>query len=375
MTDLWKRLLAVVAVLAIVSGIYWLNQVPKPGLVGTSGRIFTTATVVEVVEDNRQEDGSRVGNQVVMLSLVDTFGQPRMVEATSSNGLLFGTVTEPGMKVIALLSQTATETVATVYSLDRSLAVYGLLAFFLLSMALVGGKKGCKSALSLVLTVGTVIFIFFPLIMRGVSPIIASLGSVCIAVGVTLYLLNGWGVKTMAASLGTLVGLLVAATSALIFGRVAGLSGYNVSNIEALLFVEQNTQIDVGGLLFAGILIASLGAVLDIAMDISSALYEIKCHTPNVSREQLYDSGINIGQDVMGTMASTLILAFLGSSLGTWVLDYVYNLPYLQLLNSNAVGLELMQGLSGGLGVVYTVPAVTWISSYLLDKMPNKENE
>ncbi|MDY6350360.1 MAG: YibE/F family protein, partial [Selenomonas sp.] len=149
-------------------------------------------------------------------------------------------------------------------------------------------------------------------------------------------------------------------------GQAAHLSGYNVTNIESLLFVAQNTNINVGGLLFAGILFASLGAVLDIAMDVSAAVTELHAANSQNDRKTLFMSGMHVGQDVMGTMAATLILAVFGGSLGAWVIDYVYDLPLLQLLNSNGLDIVLMQGLSGGIGVILTVPFAASASSWLL---------
>ena len=130
------------------------------------------------------------------------------------------------------------------------------------------------------------------------------------------------------------------------------------------MFVAQNTMIDVGQILFAGILFASLGAVMDIAMDVTSACAEIVKHTPDISRNALFHAGMNVGRDVMGTMAATLILAFFGGSLGVWVLDYAYDLPYLQLINSNAVGIEIMKGVSASFGVIFTVPIAAALSAF-----------
>ena len=153
--------------------------------------------------------------------------------------------------------------------------------------------------------------------------------------------------------------------AAVIFGYGASLSGYNVSNIEALIFVGQNSSIAVGQILFAGILFASLGAVMDIAMDVSSAIEELRKHTPNLPPSVLFAAGMSVGRDVMGTMATTLILAFFGGALSIWVLDYAYDLPFLQLINSNDVGIQIMQGLSGSFGVIFTVPMAAALSAWL----------
>ena len=107
---------------------------------------------------------------------------------------------------------------------------------------------------------------------------------------------------------------------------------------------------------------------MDIAMDITSACAEIVRHNPYISRKSLFQASMNVGRDVMGTMSTTLILAFFGGSLGVWVLDYVYDLPYLQLINSNAVGIEIMKGFSASFGVIFTVPIAAALSTFYKTK-------
>ena len=88
------------------------------------------------------------------------------------------------------------------------------------------------------------------------------------------------------------------------------------------------TKIRIGELLFSGILIASLGAVMDVAMSISSTIAEINEKNSQLTAPQLFISGLKVGRDMMGTMSNTLILAFVGGSLSVLVVDYAYNLPF-----------------------------------------------
>lgn len=361
MKQLLKRLAIVCGIALILAGLLQLNQVTKPELVNTDGRSFQEATVTGILQDNIQENGSRIGDQIVSLRLEDG----SEVEANSPNGLLFGTVCEPGMSVIAMASKTGSLSSFTVYSYDRFKAVVGFLSFFCLLLMVVGGKKGVKSVLALVITFVSFLFFFFPLIMHGIAPLAAAVITSCLILALTVWLICGSTCKALAAGIAAFGGVLSAGISAEVFGQMAHLSGYNVSNIEALLFVGQNTRIDVGQLLFAGILFASLGAVLDIAMDVSAAVSELHQMNPEKNARALFQSGMNVGQDVMGTMAATLILAVFGGSLGTWVLDYVYDLPFLQLINSNSLDIVIMQGLSGGIGVIMTVPLASAASALL----------
>ena len=373
--NIWIR--GIIIAIILVAGILFLqsyNQVEKPSLISTEGRSFEKAVVVEVLKDNLQEDGSRVGDQVVLLKMETGPQAGQIVEANSPNGLLFGTVCRPGIDVITISSLVGQLNVTTVYNVDRSMPIYIFIATFLILLCLIGGKKGVKSAIALIFSFVCFIYLFFPMIMKGNSPFLAAILTSSIVIAATICLINGFTIKALSAIISTFLGLLTAGLAADIFGYFTSLSGYNVSNIEALLFVGQNTLIDVGQLLFAGVLFASLGAVMDIAMDISSAVNELHQKNPNLTFKELFKSGMNVGRDVMGTMSTTLILAFFGGSLGVWVLDYVYDLPYLQLMNSNSIGIEIMQGISGSFGVIFTVPIVAFFSAWLPHYLERKSH-
>lgn len=373
--NIWVR--GIIIAIILIAGILFLqsyNQVEKPSLISTEGRSFEKAVVVEVLKDNLQEDGSRVGDQVVLLKMETGPQAGQIVEANSPNGLLFGTVCRPGIDVITISSLVGQLNVTTVYNVDRSMPIYIFIATFLILLCLIGGKKGVKSAIALIFSFVCFIYLFFPMIMKGNSPFLAAILTSSIVIAATICLINGFTIKALSAIISTFLGLLTAGLAADIFGYFTSLSGYNVSNIEALLFVGQNTLIDVGQLLFAGVLFASLGAVMDIAMDISSAVNELHQKNPNLTFKELFKSGMNVGRDVMGTMSTTLILAFFGGSLGVWVLDYVYDLPYLQLMNSNSIGIEIMQGISGSFGVIFTVPIVAFFSAWLPHYLERKSH-
>lgn len=372
--NIWVRGIIIICIL--IGGFFFLqsyNQVEKPTLVNTQGRAFEKATVVEVLKDNIQEDGSRVGDQVVLLQMETGPQKGQILEANSPNGLLFGTACKPGLEVITISSVVGQLHVTTVYNVDRSMPIYIFIAIFLISLCIIGGKKGVKSAIALIFSFICFVFVFFPMIMKGTSPSLAAIFTATIVTAMTICLINGFTIKALSAILATFLGLLIAGLTADIFGYFTSLSGYNVSNIEALLFIGQNTLIDVGQLLFAGVLFASLGAVMDIAMDVSSAVQELHVKNPALTPKELFKSGMNVGRDIMGTMSTTLILAFFGGSLGVWVLDYVYDLPYLQLINSNSIGIEIMQGISGSFGVILTVPIVALFSAWLPHYLENKK--
>lgn len=361
-----KFISAVVFFVGFAIFLYFFNQVDKVELVNTKGRTFETAVVTEITQDNLQEDGSRVGNQYVKLKILTGELAGQIVDATSANGTLFGAVCKVGMRVVTITSISGDVTVTSVYSQDRQFVIYIFVIIFLIIICIIGGKNGIKSAIGLIFTFVCIILLYLPMIYKGFSPFFSAIVTVIIITIVTMILIGGYTKKTLIAVIGTITGVIISGLFAAVFGYFAGISGYNVSDIETLIFIGQSTNIDVGGLLFSGILIASLGAVMDVGMSIASTINEIHINSPALTRRELFKSGINVGRDMMGTMSNTLILAFTGGSLSTLLLDYAYDLPYLQVINSYSIGIEIMQGLAGTVGVILTVPITSLIASIII---------
>ena len=169
--------------------------------------------------------------------------------------------------------------------------------------------------------------------------------------------------KGICAMTGTISGVLIAGVFATVFGKITRITGYNIEDIETMVYVSQNSKLQIGGVLFSGILIASLGAVMDVAVSISSTIEEIHNKRPELTAKELFKSGIHVGKDMMGTMSNTLILAFTGGAINTMILIYAYIMPYLQVVNMYSIGIEVIKGISGTLGIVLTVPIVSVISA------------
>lgn len=178
-------------------------------------------------------------------------------------------------------------------------------------------------------------------------------------------MIGGTTRKTIAATAGTVAGVVIAGISARLFSMASGITGYNVSDIETLMTLWNTNGIQVGGLLFSGLLISCLGAVMDVAMSVCSSMYEIYNQNLAMSRAQLFKAGMHVARDMMGTDSNTLTLAFAGSSVSMLLLDYAYDLPYQQIINSNNIGIAIMQGLAGRFGIVLSVPLTVLICTVL----------
>ncbi len=120
-----------------------------------------------------------------------------------------------------------------------------------------------------------------------------------------------------------------------------------------------DSPLRISGLLISGILLAALGALMDTSMSIVSALHEVYEQNPAISKVQIFRSGMNIGRDAMGTMANTLILAFVGSAFNLLILFQIYEYPLIQILNSDMIVIEILQGIAGSVGIITTTPLVS----------------
>ena len=348
--------------------VFRLNQVEKTELVVRTGQTFEKGKVTEILQDNLDSNGIRVGEQKVRVKMLTGVRKGEELDVTSSSGYLFGAACTVGMKVIVMQSVTGETTIASVYSQDREWVIYIFAILYLLALCIIGGKQGIKGCLGLIFTFFCVIFVYLPLVYLGYSPFWSAVFICFLTTLVTMYLIGGPTKKTCAATLGTLTGVVLAGISAWCFSKTSGISGYNVSDIETLMTLWNTNRIQVGGLLFSGLLISCLGAVMDVAMSISSAIDEIYKQNSSLTRKELFKAGMRVGRDMMGTDSNTLILAFAGSSVSTLLLNYAYDLPYQQIINSNNIGIAIMQGLAGSFGIVLSVPLTVLICTILFHK-------
>jgi uncharacterized membrane protein len=133
-----------------------------------------------------------------------------------------------------------------------------------------------------------------------------------------------------------------------------------------LAYLPMDTPINLQAIIFASIIIGAMGAIMDVAMSISSALSEIKRQSPEITSKGLLSSGITIGKDILGTMSNTLVLAYIGSALSTVILLTVSDASLLFLLNREMIVVEILQALVGSFGIFFAIPLTSLFAAWLL---------
>ncbi|OLO39384.1 YibE/F family protein [Alkalihalophilus pseudofirmus] len=372
-------LLSSLLVLGLI--LYWFNTGEKVIFNEQSGSAyvhFEKAKVIDIISEDITKDdtisGLYLGSQEIEVEVLT--GEYKGEIHTIKNYLstLYNVYVEPGSRIIVSVDTASSQLyIVSVYNHYRAPILYGLIFAFITIMGIVGGQKGLKTIAGIIFTVAIIIFLFIPMLYKGYSPIFSSVLIVVLATCVTLFLLNGWSAKTISAIVGTTIGVIIAGVISILSGHFARVTGFNTYEAETLILVARETNMQISGLLFAGILIASLGAIMDIAMSIASSAQEIHSNNRKITNKMLFQSGMNVGRDMMGTSANTLILAFTGTSLNSILVLYSLNVPYHQLMNMDLISIEIIQGIAGSIAIILTIPIVAWISSRLIPVFEKKK--
>lgn len=251
------------------------------------------------------------------------------------------------------------------------LIILGVL--FILLLLFFGRSKGLNTLISLLFTCLAIFTVFVPAVISGQN-IYWWTAAICFYIIVmTLLVVNGPDRKSLTAGIGCTGGVLIAGFLSIVMNSVLGLSGVLDESTFSLTTVNPDKPIDLLAIIFASITIGSMGAVMDVAVDIGSSLHEIKLKVPKITRSELFKSGMTIGRDLMGTMANTLVLAYIGSALSTTVLLVIFNGSVLELFNKERVIVEVMQALIGSIGILLTIPFTAFVASIVYRKLKKKK--
>ena len=272
---------------------------------------------------------------------------------------------KPGDKLLIRATEDGSGTLETVKIQEkvRDTQVYLIVGLFVVLLLIIGGFNGLKTLLSLIIAVAMIFFGYIPLIIRGVNPILASLGISIPVVIITLVIISGQNIKTLVAIIGTSLGVIISGILAFIFGNFAHLTGLADDSSISLAYIPQFRNLDYKGILFGTILIGAIGAIMDVAISIASALYEISTLDENITGKNMIISGMNIGKDMMGSMSNTLILAYVGTTLHLIILFIVYKIRFIEIINLDSIATEIIRAMAGSIGLIITIPVTVVIGT------------
>lgn len=326
-------------------------------LLSTYGKIIEVKDVREVVTGTVKDTVQEV---TVEITEGDYIGEEYTTDYILSydiEGKILAHELEVGDKVtVQIIEDEQGNTTASVLDVVRHEKIIILFILFLLSVLLIGGRKGFKAILGLLFTIIIIYCVMIKGIFKGNDAIKNAIGSsIIIIIGTFILIGDRIDKKVMTAAIGTFGGVLSAGIIAVIFNNLAKLTGAGEDAIQLSINMTAIT-FNFRDLLFAGIIVSALGACMDVGMSIASSLDEIKLKNPEITWQELLKSGMNIGRDVIGTMTNTLILAYVGGSLTLILLFMASNMSLLEILNKETIAEQVISALAGSMGVVFTVP-------------------
>ena len=369
----WTILVLTVAAMLFVIVAYLVHPESSEGS-NAVHTVYENGKIVQIFSDSteldeRSDNASR-GEQLMLVDVTTGKYAGKQLQVYNYVAPIYGVPLKVGNGVTLQISVYENGDIrASVFEYNREPIMLLIVVLFLAVTVLVGGKTGAKSLIGLLVTLACLFWILLPLLMKG-APTLLTVFFVCAyAAAFCFVLLGGVSRKTACALLGTVFGIGIALLFALLAQTLAKIDGMRNSEIEPLLQLRQDgASLGLKGLLVGGIMISTLGAVMDVAMSISSALSEIHTVNPTLNRHQLFRSGMNIGRDMVGTMTNTLILAFFGSSLTLILYLNSLELQPHQLFSSAYFAREVISGISSSIGVILSVPATAFISAILMEK-------
>ncbi|MEG1800906.1 MAG: YibE/F family protein, partial [Oscillospiraceae bacterium] len=240
-----------------------------------------------------------------------------------------------------------------------------LAAAFCVLLVVFGKSKGVNTLISLVFTVISIFYVFIPAVLNNGNIYFWSICTCVFIILMTLLIVSGFTRKSLAAMSGCFSGVCVSGALVLIFDHFVHMTGLVNEDSMYLLLLNDENPISIKAVIFAAIIIGAIGAIMDVSMSISASLAELKEQVGHMSGAQITKSGLVIGRDIMGTMANTLILAYIGSSLSVTLLLVAYNSSVLLLFNTEMIIVELLQAIAGSFGILLTIPLTSVICGIL----------
>ncbi len=269
----------------------------------------------------------------------------------------------PGETAWAMLQEGTnglTITLIDHYRTTIELSTVGVLA---LALILFGGVIGCGAMVSLVASAVIVWKLLIPLLLEGLNPMIAAFVTVIVLTVIIDLLVAGFTKRCLVAILGSLAGTLTTCFAAVLLTHLLKLDGGDLPYVVPLL-AQSSMGVDTRSLYIGMVFLANSGALMDLSMDVSVSMEEIRCHRPDLSRAALMKSGLTVGRSVLGTMTTTLMLAYSGNYLSMLMYFVGQGTPLGDIVNLKYVSSQLLNTLVGSFGLVVAAPLTALIAGF-----------
>jgi len=318
---------------------------------------------------------NRIGEQSLVVQLDSDTLRSQLYNAPNmlTGAMEFDEFYQAGDKILVAVQYQANGTISQVKPLSHYRAPYltALFALFTFGLILYAKKIGLRALLSFTGSVVIIWQILIPGLLSGMPPLIITTITLAALSALIIFSVAGWSYKAKAALAGTMVGLMVTAGLCMLSGQLLKLDGMSQPMAQSLLF-ETGMHLNMLDVLYAAVLIGASGAAMDVAMEMAATMEELKLTNPHITQPELLRSGFRVGNAVIGTMTTTLLLAYSGGFLTLLMLFISRETSLIQILNMKLVASEIARTLIGSLSLVIVAPLTAWIACKMLYLQPTQ---
>jgi uncharacterized membrane protein len=336
--------------------------------VGNEDEYSEVRALVIRANDPKEEKGEKI--QRVQLKILHGKYENKIVKVNHVIGeetTLIGKV-KKGDRVILSIDKRGKVVNTYISNYGRREYVYYISAIFTFLLLIIGKKKGIKSAISLALSIWAIFKVLLPAMLRGYNPICITVIICSFITIITMFMVGGMNYKSISAIIGTIVGIIIGGVIAIIMGNKGHVTGMSSESASMLMFIPQDVEFNFKYILFSGIIMGALGAIMDVGMSIASSIEEVYKANKETSHGKLFLAGMNVGKDIMGTMSNTLILAYVGSNIPLLLLLMAHGNRIINILDLELIVVEIIRALSGSIGLIMTIPITAFVASFLICK-------
>lgn len=328
------------------------------------------AKVIKLHYEDSAQEGFEQTKQVVTLKFLTGENKNEIIVLDNqlSGNPFYDIKLKENMKVVLHAEKIDNKTFYSIENVYRLPVLVSLIALFALLLCIIGRKKGIYSLITIFVIILIILKMLSPMIQIGINPILSTIFASLLSTVVTMFLVGGFNRKSTSAVIGCFVTLLIASLLACISVKAGYITGFTDENSNFLYAVHP--EINFVSIAVSMMIIAALGAVMDVSMSIASTINEIYSIDNTKTLKELFISGMNVGRDIIGTMANTLILVYLGTSLSLILL--LSNIDLYKFINLNQITTEIISALIGTIAIIICVPITAFFAAKLIVSTPSK---
>ena len=307
-----------------------------------------------------------LGYQDIEIEILNGKYKNQKFNIRNSVSRMYNIRVKEGMTVIAgIYTKDGEISDTAIYSYRRGNVLLILILILFAVMIAVGNVKGLKSFSMIFFDAVMILYLTVPLAYKGLNPILSSILTAIIIAALNMFMINGKSKKTNAAIISTVIAVTISAMLSYIFGIITHLSGITMDKAENIMYIAENTKMNISGFIFMIVTITYLGIIMDIVQSTLTSIFNEYNHG-NSDEKNLFSIGMDSGKTVFETKINTIIFGFLGFSFIDIISMRAVDLPFNQLINMDIIGTSLIQLICGCIGIIIAVPITSWVSVRML---------